>query len=165
MTRLTLTTLDRETITLEPAALATLAASVRGPVIIPGDARYDAARSLWNAMFDRRPAMIVSCAGAADVMQTVAFARRHRLLLAVKGGGHHIGGLGSCDGGVLLDLSPMRSVRCSAASCCSRPVAGSSPQPRPAAANATACSSGVMWSDRRTVSRTATASGLTRPAP
>lgn len=85
--------------------------SLRGELIQPGDQRYEAARQLYNAMIDRRPRLIARCADAADVMAAVRFAREHALLLAVRGGGHNGGGLGSCDGGLVIDLSPMKGVR------------------------------------------------------
>lgn len=91
-------------------ALAALRNSLRGPVYLPGDAGYDTARGIWNAMIDRSPALIIQAAGTADVMQAVNFARDHRAILAVRGGGHNIAGNAVCDGGVMLDLSRMRSV-------------------------------------------------------
>ncbi len=84
--------------------------TLRGSMFQPGDSGYEEARKIWNAMIDRRPAMIVRCAGAADVMRSVAFARDHELLLAVRGGGHNIAGNALCDGGLMIDLSAMRSV-------------------------------------------------------
>jgi FAD/FMN-containing dehydrogenase len=83
---------------------------LRGPLLVPGDAGYDEARSLWNAMIDRRPAGIVRCLGVADVMAGVKFARDTRLELSIKGGGHNIAGLAVCDGGLMLDMSLMRGV-------------------------------------------------------
>jgi hypothetical protein len=88
-----------------------LGAALRGPVIGPSDPQYDAARAVHNGMIDRHPGVIVRCADAADVMAVVGFARRHGLLLAVRGGGHNAGGLGMCDGGIVADLSGMRDVR------------------------------------------------------
>lgn len=84
---------------------------LRGQLIQPNDAGYDEARKIWNAMIDKKPGMIVHCAGAADVMASVAFARDHALLLAIRGGGHNIAGSALCDGGLVIDLSGMRSVR------------------------------------------------------
>lgn len=87
-----------------------LRARVRGPVLRPGDAAYDEARSVWNAMIDRRPAAIVRCLGVADVVACVRAAREHGLPLSIKGGGHNIAGLAVCDGGLMLDMSLMRGV-------------------------------------------------------
>ncbi len=86
-------------------------AGFRGRVLRPGDDAYDEARRLWNGMFDRRPALIARCAGAADVMRTVNFARQHRLPLAVRGGGHSFPGHSVCDGGLVIDFSLMKSIR------------------------------------------------------
>ncbi|MEN3291393.1 MAG: hypothetical protein V7642_646 [Burkholderiales bacterium] len=84
---------------------------LRGQVLQPEDPGYDEARTIWNAMIDRRPAMIVRCAGVADVRRSVAFARDNKLLLAIRGGGHNIGGSALCDGGLVIDLSQMKAVR------------------------------------------------------
>jgi FAD/FMN-containing dehydrogenase len=84
---------------------------LRGALCLPGVAGYEEARSIWNAMIDRRPAAVVRAAGASDVIQTVRLAAQHGLLLSVRGGGHNIAGNAVCDGGLMLDLSPMRSVR------------------------------------------------------
>ena len=91
--------------------LEAMRASLRGSLLMPADEGYDVSRTLWNAMIDRRPAAIVRAAGAGDVMQAVNFARENKLLLAVRGGGHNIAGKAACDGGLMLDLSAMRSVR------------------------------------------------------
>ena len=85
--------------------------AIRGRVIQPGDADYDSARALYNGMIDKRPKMIARCVDVADVITAVNFARDQRLLLAVRGGGHNGPGLGSCDGGLVIDLSMMKSVR------------------------------------------------------
>ncbi|HEX5761261.1 MAG TPA: FAD-binding oxidoreductase [Thermoanaerobaculia bacterium] len=79
-------------------------------MLLPGDAGYDEARSIWNAMIDRRPALIARCLGAGDVVAGVELARERGLPLSVKGGGHNIAGLAVCDGGLMLDLSLMRGV-------------------------------------------------------
>jgi FAD binding domain/Berberine and berberine like len=92
------------------AAREELAATFRGRLIGPDDTDYDESRKVFNAMIDRRPALIACCAGPDDVAQTIAFARRHDLLLAVRGGGHNGGGLGIVDDGVVCDLSLMREV-------------------------------------------------------
>lgn len=85
-------------------------AALRGPLLQPVDAGYDAARGVWNAMIDRRPALIARCAGAADVIASVAFAGDHGLPLAVPGGGHNIAGNAVCDDGLVIDLRAMRDV-------------------------------------------------------
>ena len=108
---LNLTTLDGGNTTIGADAVAALAAGLRGSLLSAADAEYDDARSVWNAMIDRRPGLIVRCAGAADVVRAVRFAREHQVLLAVRGGGHNIAGNAVCDGGVMIDLSQMRSVR------------------------------------------------------
>jgi FAD/FMN-containing dehydrogenase len=84
---------------------------VRGAVIGPDDAGYDQARAVLNGMIDRRPALIVRCANAGDVITAVNYARDQRLDLAVRGGAHSVPGFGTCDGGVVIDLSAMRGVR------------------------------------------------------
>jgi len=87
------------------------AADMRGPVLQPCDAGYDQARIVWNGMIDRRPALIARCTGPADVMTAVRFAAKNRLLLSVRGGGHNITGNAVCDGGLMIDLSPMKGIR------------------------------------------------------
>ena len=102
---------DGGTVTIDAAAIEQLAASFNGQLLRPGDAGYDASRSVWNAMIDRRPALIARCAGVADIRKAVDFARIHKLLTAVRGGGHNIAGSAVCDDGLMIDLSAMRSVR------------------------------------------------------
>jgi len=96
--------------TLEPEATEAFAAGVRGPVLRPGDESYDEARAIWNGLIDRRPALIVQCSGAADVVDAVNFARDQGLLVSIKGGGHNVAGNAVNDGGLVIDLSPMRGV-------------------------------------------------------
>jgi FAD/FMN-containing dehydrogenase len=84
---------------------------LRGAVITPDDEGYEQARRVYNAMIDRRPAAVVRCANAGDVVTAVTFAREHQLDLAVRGGEHSVPGFGTCDGGVVIDLSGMRGVR------------------------------------------------------
>src|SRR5258708_17321521 len=86
-------------------------ASLRGELLGPGDAGYDEARKIWNGMIDKRPALIARCAGVADVISCVNFARANNVLVAVRGGGHNIAGNAVCDGGLVIDLSRMKSVR------------------------------------------------------
>jgi len=91
--------------------LDSLRGQLRGALCYPGEPGYDQARTIWNAMIDRHPAAVVRAAGAADVMRTVNVAREHGLLLSIRGGGHNIAGSAVCEGGLMLDLSPMKSVR------------------------------------------------------
>ena len=102
--------LDGHSFTLAAADIERLRADFRGEIILPGEGGYDAARRLWNAAFDRKPALIARCAGAADAMQAVRFAAAHALLTAVHGGGHSLSGQSGCDGGIVIDVSPMRAV-------------------------------------------------------
>ena len=92
-------------------AVAALAQTLRGRLIRPTDADYDSARALYNGMIDKRPALIARCVNTADVMAAVNFARTEGLLLAIRGGGHNGPGLGSCNDGLVIDLSGMKSVR------------------------------------------------------
>jgi FAD/FMN-containing dehydrogenase len=98
-------------VTLSSNAIEELKVATRGQVLLPADPGFDEARSIWNAMIDRRPAVIVRCAGVADVRRAVAFARDNDLPLAVRGGAHNIAGSAVCDDGLMIDLSPMKSVR------------------------------------------------------
>jgi FAD/FMN-containing dehydrogenase len=95
---------------LDAEALAGFTETVRGSVLTPGDSGYDEARSIWNALIDRRPALIVQCSGAADVVDAVNFAREQGLDLSIKGGGHNVAGNAVNDGGLVIDLSQMRGV-------------------------------------------------------
>ena len=96
---------------LAESDIADFEAGLRGTVLRPDDDNYDDARSIWNAMIDREPGLIVQCSGASDVMNAVDFAREHGLRLAVKGGGHNVAGNAVCDDGIVIDCSPMKSVR------------------------------------------------------
>ena len=95
---------------VEESAINGLKAKLRGPVLLPGDDDYDEARTVWNAMIDRRPGLIVRCAGVSDVINSVNFAREHNVLLAVRGGGHSFSGNAVCEGGIVIDLSQMKGV-------------------------------------------------------
>jgi len=96
---------------LDEEAIREFSRRLRGRLLTPVSEGYDVARAIWNAMIDRRPALIVRCVGAADVIEALAFGREHQLPIAVRGGGHNIAGNAVCDGGLMIDLSPMRSVR------------------------------------------------------
>jgi FAD/FMN-containing dehydrogenase len=95
---------------VDAQALAGLVETLRGRVLTADDPGYDDARSLWNALIDRRPALIVQCSGAADVVDAVNFAREQGLTLSIKAGGHNVAGNAVNDGGIVLDLSQMRGV-------------------------------------------------------
>jgi FAD/FMN-containing dehydrogenase len=95
---------------LEEAAVQEFAAKFRGEVIRPEDNGYDSARAVFNAMIDRRPAVIARCTGVADVVAAVNFARENELVVAVRGGGHSVPGYATCDGDIVIDLSPMKGV-------------------------------------------------------
>ena len=87
-----------------------LGSSLRGELLAPADPGYDAARRIWNGAIDRRPAYIARCTGVADVVAAVRFARERDLLVAVRSGGHGVGGHALCDGGLVIDLSPMKGI-------------------------------------------------------
>ena len=108
---------------------ARLRTSVHGPVIGPEDEGYDEARKIWNGAIDRRPAWIARCTGVADVVAAVGFARERGLLVGVRSGGHGVGGHAFCDGGLVIDLSPMNGIHVD-------------PQARTARAEA-----GVLWGE------------------
>src|SRR5215212_2968727 len=95
---------------LGEATLAEFEAGLSGRLIRPEDWGYDEARSIWNGSHDRKPALIVRCAGVADVMRAVDFARSEDLVVAVRGGGHSLPGFSTVDGGIVIDLSAMRAV-------------------------------------------------------
>ncbi len=98
-------------VVVENAAIQQLADATRGDVLIPDSPGYDEARKVWNGMIDRRPAVIARCAGTADVIQAVDFARVNAMEVAVRGGGHSAQGYGTCDGGLMIDLSRMKGIR------------------------------------------------------
>jgi FAD/FMN-containing dehydrogenase len=96
---------------LDAAALSAFREVFRGEVVLPTDSGYDAARVVWNGAIDRHPAIIVRPTGPADVISAVRFAREQDLVIAVRSGGHSVGGFSTCDGGIVIDLSRMRGVR------------------------------------------------------
>ncbi len=96
---------------IPPSALQSFRQAIRGQTFCSGEAGYDAARTVPNAMIDRKPAVIARCAGAADVIACVRFAREHELLVSVRGGGHSIAGKAVCEGGLMVDMSAMKGIR------------------------------------------------------
>ena len=98
-------------IVLGDADIADLARRFRGELIRRDDPTYDGARRVWNGMIDRNPALIARCAGVADVLAAVRFARERELVVAVRGGGHNVAGTAVCDDGIVIDLSPMKAMR------------------------------------------------------
>ncbi|WP_280552739.1 FAD-binding oxidoreductase [Halomonas sp. 25-S5] len=111
METLTYRTLDGSLAALPPEEAEALAAGIRGGVITPADADYADARRVWNGMVDRHPALIARCLGSQDVRRAIDFARDHRMLVSVRGGGHHIAGNAVAEGGLVIDLSALRGVR------------------------------------------------------
>jgi hypothetical protein len=100
----------QESIEIDSQALAELQSAVRGPILTAQSPGYDEVRQVWNKMIDKRPALIVRCTGTSDVVAGVNFARQHKLLLAVRGGGHNAAGNATCEGGMMLDLSLMKGI-------------------------------------------------------
>ena len=98
------------TAVLDQAALAAIRGRFEGEVLEDGDAGYDDARALFNAMIDRKPRLIIRAAGTPDVIAAVALARETGLPFAIKGGGHGVNGHAACDDGIMLDLSPMKKI-------------------------------------------------------
>jgi FAD/FMN-containing dehydrogenase len=111
MTEIRLASLQGGATVVGSDTLAAFRETLRGNVCLPGEAGYDEARTIWNAMIDRHPGAVIRCRGAADIMRAVTFAREHGVLVAVRAGGHNIAGNAVCEGGLLIDLSLMRSVR------------------------------------------------------
>jgi len=99
-----------EQTSIERAAVSELAKSLSGRLYLPQDEGYEIARKVWNGMIDKRPAVVVQCRNTADVVSAVTFAGERKLLVAVKGGGHSLPGKSTCDGGMMIDLSPMHAV-------------------------------------------------------
>jgi len=111
MSEINLTTLDGGEVSIEKEATDALRANLSGELLLANDEGYDEARSIWNAMIDRKPGEIVRCKESGDVIAAVNFAREHNILVAIKGGGHNIAGNAVCEGGVMIDLSEMKQVR------------------------------------------------------
>lgn len=108
---LSIQTLDGRHTTLDADAVTRFRATISGRVLDSTTPGYDEARTIWNAMIDRRPALIVQCAGVDDVVSALSLASEHGLAIAVRGGGHNIAGNALCDDGLVIDLSPMKAVR------------------------------------------------------
>jgi|SRR5829696_3677097 len=96
---------------LDKAIVEEFASKLRGELLRPGDPDYEEARLVWNDLIDKRPALIARCAGVGDVIDSVNFARENDLLMAVRGGGHNVAGNAVCDGGLVIDLSPMKRIQ------------------------------------------------------
>jgi FAD/FMN-containing dehydrogenase len=111
MNSLNAKTIGGDDTVIEPSQLDKFMESLRGELILPGNKGYDDARRLYNAMIDKRPSLIARCADPADVITAVNFARDNNILVAIRGGGHNGPGLGSCNGGLVIDLSAMKGVR------------------------------------------------------
>ena len=107
----TLKTADGAHITLDDETITGFRSSMRGELIMRDHAAYESARHVWNGNIDRRPALVARCAGVADVQRAVTFAREHSLQVSVRGGGHSAPGYGTNDGGLVIDLSPMKGIR------------------------------------------------------
>ena len=124
MTGLCVVTTNGTDAILDQSTLQDFAASLRGALLRPGDSGYDESRKVWNGMIDRRPALIAKCAGAADVIAAVRFAREQNLIFSIKGGGHNVSGNAVCEGGLVIDPSRMRSIRVDPVSLTVRAEAG-----------------------------------------
>src|SRR5918997_1480496 len=111
MAELRIVTLTGADAALTGSLVEEFGSRMRGELLRPGDAEYEEARLLWNGVIDKRPALIARCAGVGDVIDSVNFARENDLLLAVRGGGHNVAGNALCDGGLVIDLSPMKGIR------------------------------------------------------
>src|SRR5262249_15650387 len=111
MAELRITTMQGADTVLKDTAIEAFRTHVRGELLRPEDAGYEVARKVFNAMVDKRPALIARCAGTADLIECVRFAREHNLLAAVRGGGHSVAGHAVCEGGLMIDLSRMKGLR------------------------------------------------------
>ena len=102
---------DRTSRPLATAQVEAFRMQLRGELLEPSSPSFDATRVVWNGMIDRQPALIARCRNAADVAASIGFARDHWLTIAVRSGGHNVAGYAVCDGGLMIDMSPMNGVR------------------------------------------------------
>ena len=109
---------------VDTAAVENFASNLRGQLLSPGEDGYDEARTIWNAMIDKHPAMVARCADDADVVQAVNFARDNNLLISIHGSGHNVSGNAICDGGLMIDLSDMKNIEVDAERRVARAAAG-----------------------------------------
>src|SRR6266478_922998 len=105
-----LTTTDGASTSLDDEKITAFRSTLRGDLIMNDHPAYESARRVWNGNIDRRPALIARCAGVDDVIEAVNFARANAMLVAVRGGGHNAAGHGTCDGGIVIDLSRMKGI-------------------------------------------------------
>ena len=124
MSSIKITTLSDEKAFLAEDDVEKLKSLIKGDVLLPTDKEYDNARKIWNGMIDKHPALIVRCSGPADVIDSVKFARKHDLLVSVRGGGHNVAGNALCDNGMVIDLSQMKGIRVDLKSGTTRAQAG-----------------------------------------
>jgi FAD/FMN-containing dehydrogenase len=111
MAELRAVTLTGAEVALGESVIEQFASKLRGELLRPSDPAYEQARLVWNGLINKRPALIARCAGVGDVIDSVNFARENDLLVAVRGGGHKVAGYAVCDGGLVIDLSPMKGIR------------------------------------------------------
>ncbi len=97
--------------TIQESSIEQFKSGLRGKLLRPGDDDYDSSRRIFNAMIDKHPALIARCAGVADVIKAVNFARENNLVVAVRSGGHNVAGNAMCDGGLVIDLSNLKGIR------------------------------------------------------
>ena len=103
--------LTLESKTVDESRITAFRSGLRGRLLRSGEEGFDLSRKVWNAMIDKHPGLIAKCAGTADVISAVNFARENNLLVAVRGGGHNVVGKAVCDGGLVIDFSEMNSAR------------------------------------------------------
>jgi FAD/FMN-containing dehydrogenase len=102
---------EKDMITISKEAIEHLKSKVKGQIVLPNDSRYDEVRKIWNAMIERRPAVVVQCAEPDDVPHGISFARENGLEISIRGAGHNIAGNALCENGLVIDFSTMKNVR------------------------------------------------------